>query len=547
MACALTEQAGTLFASRQRAAMLYLILAVWMLWSPYAAGSDGRYSNDDELVASWGHGARTRSNSGPGQLVLALASTSGRQLSQVPTTKVPAPAAHMRGLPTPVQAMLKKLKLPLDSISVFVQAVDAKRALLSVNADVARNPASVMKLVTTLAGLDLLGPGYQWHTDIFATAQVRNGKLNGPLYLKGGGDPFLTTERFWKGLRDLRGSGLSDITGGLVLDHSKFQSSGTDAGAFDGQSLRAYNVLPQALLLNFGATTFTFYPDPELKQIRIVTDPPNRRISINNKLRLLAGRCKGKHRRMSMSVEKGLRSPTVHFSGDYPASCGTYSLLRSVLPDSRYVFGVFDALWRQLGGTIADKAMLGMVPIGARRIMRIPSETLSDVIRGMNKHSINVMTRQLLLSIGAEVAGPPGTEAKGRSAINEWIAGLGIDTASLYVDNGSGLSRDGRITARQLGQLLAKAYHSPLMPAFIASMPLAATDGTLKKRFKDRPIAGRLHMKTGLIKHVRAGAGYLWARDGRVYVVVSLHNHRGVHSGVGTKVQDALLKWLYKR
>jgi D-alanyl-D-alanine carboxypeptidase/D-alanyl-D-alanine-endopeptidase (penicillin-binding protein 4) len=165
----------------------------------------------------------------------------------------------------------------------------------------------------------------------------------------------------------------------------------------------------------------------------------------------------------------------------------------------------------------------------------------------MNKFSNNVMSRNLLLTLGAERHGEPGTVAKGRRAVRAWLQDTGIDTQSLVIDNGAGLSRAARASARLIGEMLLDVHKSPYMPEFVASLPLAAIDGTMKKRFRNKPLEGRMHIKTGLIDHVRAMGGYMLNRNGRTFVVVLLQNYRNIHKGVGTRAQDALLEWLFDR
>ena len=171
------------------------------------------------------------------------------------------------------------------------------------------------------------------------------------------------------------------------------------------------------------------------------------------------------------------------------------------------------------------------------------SRPLGEIIRSVNKFSNNVMARQLLLTLGAERQGPPGTTAKGAAAIRAWLDAAGIDMPALVMDNGSGRSRRTRVSAAGLGRLLQAAYRSPTMSEFVASLPLAATDGSMSRRLRGDPLAGRAHVKTGLLEGVLALAGYVHAVSGRSYVVVLLLNHPGVHYGVGSAVQDALLRW----
>ncbi|MDH3413313.1 MAG: D-alanyl-D-alanine carboxypeptidase/D-alanyl-D-alanine-endopeptidase [Gammaproteobacteria bacterium] len=451
------------------------------------------------------------------------------------------------GLPQSVRDVLDEAGIPYESVGVYVQDVADSAPLIDFKADDAKNPASVMKLVTTAAALHALGPDYRWYTVAYAGGPLNGERLEGDLILKGFGDPLMDTEAFWKFLRRLRERGLRHVTGDLVIDESFFKVQPEDRGAFDGRPYRVYNVQPAALLVNFQVYRFRLWPDRSRGEVVVSTDPPSATMTIHNRMKLTNGRCRGRKYRVRMQVLEGLPLDTVRFTGNYPSSCGAHSMLRTVSTQESYVYGVFKALWTNLGGEIDGGVRTDVVPDSARRLFRFQSRPLADIIRPMNKFSNNVMTRNLLLTLGAERYGEPGTVEKGRAAIRDWLQRTGIDTESLVVDNGSGLSRDARASSRLLGELLLEAYRSPYMPEFIASLPLSAMEGTMESRFRDNPLKGRMHMKTGLIDHVRSMGGFMLSRNGRTFVIVLLQNHVNVHRRIGTQIQDALLQWVFEQ
>ncbi len=455
-------------------------------------------------------------------------------------------SARADGLPEPVSAVLDVAGIPHESVGVFVQDVADNAPLVNFNADAAKNPASVMKLITTAAALHALGPNYRWHTLAYAGGPLNGERLEGDLILKGSGDPLLDTEAFWTFLRRLRERGLRHVGGDLTIDESYFELRREDRGAFDGRPYRVYNVQPAALLVNFQVYRFRLRPDRIRGEVIVSTDPPSTTVVVHNGLRLTNGKCRGGKYRVRMKVLEGLPQDTVRFSGNYPSRCGAHSMLRTVSSQESYVYGVFKALWKQLGGEIDGGVRTDVVPDSARRLFRFRSRPLADIIRPMNKFSNNVMTRNLLLTLGAERYGEPGTLENGRAAIHDWLERAGIDAESLFVDNGSGLSRNARASSRLLGEILLKAFRSPYMPEFIASLPLSAMEGTMESRFRNDPLRGRMHMKTGLIDHVRSMGGYMLTRSGRTMVIVLLQNHPNVHRRTGTSVQDALLKWVFE-
>ncbi|MEO8143503.1 MAG: D-alanyl-D-alanine carboxypeptidase, partial [Betaproteobacteria bacterium] len=201
------------------------------------------------------------------------------------------PARAQTGFPPAVAKSLSAAGISTAGAAAFVQEVGTARASISVNATAALNPASVMKLVTTYAALELLGPAYRWKTEAYTTAPVREGVLEGDLVLKGYGDPKLDLEAFWILLRALRGKGLRELRGDLVLDRSHFERVADDPGRFDGDAFRPYNVLPDALLVNFKSLRFAFVADPERAAVRLYVEPRPPGLEVVNVLKLTGGAC----------------------------------------------------------------------------------------------------------------------------------------------------------------------------------------------------------------------------------------------------------------
>jgi D-alanyl-D-alanine carboxypeptidase/D-alanyl-D-alanine-endopeptidase (penicillin-binding protein 4) len=456
---------------------------------------------------------------------------------------VAEPVEPSQQLPPPVAGALKRVGLSPKGFSAWVQVVGEPEPRLAFNPDAPRNPASVMKVLTTLAALEILGPAYTWRTEAYAQAPIRDGRLEGDLYLKGYGDPFLVVENFWRFLRELRNDGLGSIGGDLVLDQTHFAPVREDPAEFDGQPSRVYNVQPAALLVNFQAVRFHLLPQPQVRRVRVVAEPQPSDLEVVNRLEYAHDHCRDGLRRLGMQVIPGLPERVV-FSGRYDAACGEHEIFRVIAEPTRYIHGVFQRLWREQGGRFDGGVREASVPQGARLLYTADSPPLADVVRSVNKFSNNVMTRQLLLTLGARVSAP-GTEDKGVAEIRRWLAVRGLVLPELVLDNGSGLSRDERITARSLGRLLAAGYESPYMPEFLSSLPISAVDGTLKRRFGGTPLEGRVHLKTGSLDGVRSMAGYLLDLRGRRVIVVALHNDPRVYTANGEQVQDALLQWAF--
>lgn len=456
----------------------------------------------------------------------------------------PAGAGVYRDLPAPLATAVKRLGLARNGLSVFVQEVGAPDPVIAFAPDTPRNPASTMKLVTTLVALEELGPAYTWKTEVYTDAPIRDGQLAGNLYIKGYGDPFLVIEHFWRLLRGLRATGLVGIAGDLVLDQSHFAEEAGDPGEFDGQSWRAYNVLPRALLVNFQAIKFRFRPATTTGQLRLMAEPRPANLELENHVRLTSGRCRGWARRLGMRLVRRDGVDKVIFSGSYNADCGDNEILRVVSEPAPYIHGLFTALWREQGGRFEGGVREAATPPQARLLYTAKSPPLADVIRAINKYSNNVMARQTVLTLAAERMGPPGTTENGVQVVRDWLTRRGLRFPGFVLDNGAGLSRIARISARHLAELLQLAYRSPYMPEFMSSLPISALDPMLTKRFGGA-LEGRLHVKTGYLSGVRSVAGYVLDRRGRRVVVVMMYNHASARAA--ETFQETLLNWVYAR
>jgi D-alanyl-D-alanine carboxypeptidase/D-alanyl-D-alanine-endopeptidase (penicillin-binding protein 4) len=436
-------------------------------------------------------------------------------------------------LPPATQKALRAAGVPPGSVAAWVQEVGSPRPILAARADAAVNPASVMKLVTTYAALELLGPAYRWKTEAYLDGEH--------LVLRGTGDPKLNYESFWMLLRNLRGRGLRELRGDLVLDRSYFGP--VQYSPFDSDTYRPYNVTPDALLVNFKSLRFTFVPEAE--KVRVFAEPGLAGVEIVNSLNLGGGPCPDGTRAFREVVQASFQAqpPRASFVGTYPLACGERELNVALHDPADYLAGMMRQLWSEMGGSWSGTVREGTASPTARLVYTHESEPLAEIVRDINKYSNNVMARQLFLTIGAERGGPPARVEAAARAIREWIASKKINTPELVLENGSGLSRVERISAQHLGQLLQAAWRSPVMPEFVSSLPIVAADGTMKKRLQGERVAGNAHIKTGLLADVRAIAGYVLDRDGRRYVVVMIVNHPKAHEAEAAV--DALLEWVY--
>jgi D-alanyl-D-alanine carboxypeptidase/D-alanyl-D-alanine-endopeptidase (penicillin-binding protein 4) len=474
-------------------------------------------------------------------------------------------------LPPEVDAALARARIPRDAIAVLVVDAEGKSpARLSHRANLPMNPASVMKLVTTYAALDLLGPAYSWRTPVYVEGAVRDGTLFGNLYLQGLGDPKLVTERLWLLLRRAQGLGIRQIAGDIVLDRSAFETMQDDPASFDGEPLRPYNAAPDALLINFKSVVMTFVADPGANTAHVQFEPPLAGVQMQSSVPLsngANGSC-GDYRAALKADFSDINR--ISFAGTYPAACLEKVWAVAYADPASYSVRAVEGLWREMGGTLAGTVHEGRVPALAPAMQpafEVSSPPLAEIIRDINKYSNNVMAQQLFLTLSlparsqngnaldaiadaapapaveaqaTPAAPPPASRAASREVLRRWWQErLGADDAPL-LDNGAGLSRDARISAQALARLLQTAYRSALMPELMSSLPILGVDGTLKRSHSQAH--GSAHLKTGSLRDVAAMAGYVHAASGKRYVLVAVANHPNANAA--RPALEALIEWV---
>ncbi len=444
-------------------------------------------------------------------------------------------------IPAAVEAELARAKVPQDAVALLV--LDAHNASatprLSHRAGVPMQAASLMKLVTTYAALDLLGPAYTWATPVYVQGSVRAGVLTGNVYIQGQGDPKLVLERLWLLLRRVQGIGITRIQGDIVLDNSAFEGVASDPGAFDGEPLRPYNATADALLINYKSVLMTFTPDIPRHIAHVQFEPPLWGVKTQDTVALQTGSC-GDYR---AALKAALTDPArIRFAGAYPADCGEKVWPLAYVDPASYAPRAVNGLWRSMGGKLSGTVRYGQVPaalLAAPPALEVRSAPLAEIVRDINKYSNNVMAQQVFLTLGRDESGSIGSLAASRAVLQRWWQERIAANEPLAVENGSGLSRQERVSARALGQLLQTAYRSPLMPELMASLPISGVDGTLKRAKFARP--GSAHLKTGSLNEVTAIAGFVHGASGKRYVLVALANHPNAHAA--RAAFDALVNW----
>jgi serine-type D-Ala-D-Ala carboxypeptidase/endopeptidase (penicillin-binding protein 4) len=439
-------------------------------------------------------------------------------------------------LPPAVLAALARANVPADAVSVVVQDVGPPHITrLAWRADEPVNPASVTKLLTTYAALDLLGPAWSWTTPVWVQGSVGpDGVLEGNLVIKGSGDPKLVLERLWLLMRRVQQLGVREIHGDIVLDRSAFTVPEQSAADFDGEPLRPYNVRADALLLNYRAVVLTMTPDPARNLALVGMEPPLAGVQADASVPLLPGACDDWRGGLKADFSDPMR---LRLAGGFPAACGEKAWPVAYAEPRVYNERVLAGLWRDVGGKLTGTVRDGVAPT-TRPSFELVSPPLADVIREINKFSNNVMAQQLFLTLGL-VRGGAGTSDAAREVLRRWLQErIGKAADGTVIDNGSGLSRQTRLSAQALTRLLQSAFASPVMPELMASLPVIGVDGTLTR---SRAAPGRAHLKTGSLRDVAAVAGYVLSASGRRMVLVAVVNHPNANAA--RPAFDALVQW----
>jgi len=456
-------------------------------------------------------------------------------------------------LPPEVAVLLARARVPQGALAALVvdatPTLSGKAApLLSWHAGMPMNPASVMKLVTTYAGLELLGPSFTWKTPVYVDGTIAGGVLQGNLIIQGQGDPKLVLERLWLLLRRVQGLGIKTITGDIFLDRSAFATSTQDPADFDGEPQRPYNAAPDALLINFKSVVMTFTPSLVSGRASVSFAPPLAGVQMQARVPLSTRQSGGSGGPAALAACGDYRAQLkadfsdplrIVFHGSYPVACGEKVWAVAYADPANYAERAVAGMWQEMGGKLGGRVREGRAAPDQSPAFELTSPPLAEVIRDINKYSNNVMAQQLFLTLSLQRTGVASSEASRQLVDAWWHERIGEQNPPV-LDNGSGLSRQARITAQGLARLLQTAYVSDTMPELMASLPIVGVDGTLRHS-KSQVSRGWAHLKTGSLRDASALAGYVDTPSGRRLVVVAIVNHP--NAPAARPALEALVDW----
>ena len=465
----------------------------------------------------------------------------------VPPPALPEP---VESLPAGLRERLLDTGLSLEGFGLHVQPLEGAPALLSFQSTRPFVLASTSKLITSMAALDLLGPGYRWRTRAYLSGPLTNGRLLGDLVIRGGGDASLTSQDLLAWFQQLREQGLHEVWGDIILNRDAFSLRPQDlVSTPEPTPERPHHVRPDALALDAGVVRVAVQSDSG-GRANIQVTPPLHDVQLINALGR-GGACVANA--VYRDVE-GTPQPQLQINGQWSARCGAQQI--KFAPVSMRDLGLrgIEGLWLQAGGVLRGRVIehspSSPVPwqstdvhaVAATPFSEHVSAPLSAQLIDMNKRSDNLIARHLMLSLAPDFPNRAATTDAAQARVRDWLTRRGVRKEWVGLDTGSGLSRLEKATPQAMVHLLARAARGPQGKLLIKSLPIAGVDGTLEGRLRGGVAEGQAWLKTGTLLDTRGLAGYVRTRSGRMLGVCLLANH-AENVAAATPALDACVEW----
>ena len=455
------------------------------------------------------------------------------------------PLGHTWAAKSADREALKKVLLdvvkhsPLDSarVSIHVQSLDDGTVIFTQNGDELLNPASNVKLFTAAAALGILGPDYRFETE-FMLDDSPEGSRAKVLYVRGKGDPSITTERLYGIVGELFHAGLRDV-GDIVLDDSWFDRDRLAPGFDQENSDRAYMAPTGALSLNWNTITVYLRGGERVGSGANVELEPASEYFVVEKAVSTAARL---GRRFSVQSQPSGDRQRLIVRGTVPLGRGSIAVWKKIDNPPLYFGYTRKRMLADHGVKVRGRVRLGSVPPHSRLIHVSQSETFDLILKRLNKVSSNFVAEQLIKTLAAEQKGPPGNFFNGIKVVEDFLEKqAGIPRGTYVMRNGSGLNDTNRFSAAQITRLLKVMYDRfPLAPEFLSSLGIAGKDGTLRYRFEGSDAVGRLRGKTGTLEKVSSLSGYVQSVGGEKFCFAMIVNDYSGRSGPVVQGLDAL-------
>lgn len=420
--------------------------------------------------------------------------------------------------------IFKDEKLDKTHLGVQVYSITRQESLFEMNPNAPLSPASTIKLLTALVALKKLGPDYTYKTEVLMNGSLENGVLRGDLYLKGGGDPSLVTERLALLVDEIMRSDIRSVTGGIFVDDTTFDNIQIDPRRIPTETDRAYNAPVAGLNFNYNTTTLFFRPGARVgAKARVFVEPNTGYVEVMNQATTSA---RASPYTLTASRIKGKNGDAVLIKGSIPLGLKEQHSYFNITQPALYAGQALKYFLESRGVKIMGREVRSQkAPSSASKLAEHESLPLREIVTLMNKFSNNFIAETLVKTLGRDLKGSPGSTAKGLEVILEESTRIGVNTAGFQIVSGSGLTRDNRTSAAQFVQLLNAAYLDfDVFPELLSSLPIAGRDGTLRNRMKGTSAFGRLRAKTGTIDGVSTLVGMVQSRGGELLAFSVLMN-----------------------
>jgi len=421
------------------------------------------------------------------------------------------------------------------NLGAVVYSLSRQEDLFKLNAETGLSPASTVKMLTAFVALKRLGPDFRFETDLYRDGQIRGSTLEGNLYLVGGGDPHLVSERMYLLVNQLKRTGISRVTGQIFVDDSAFDEIRVDEARIPTKTDRAYNAPVSALSFNYNTTTVFYQPgDKEGEKPTVYIEPDTGYVKLTNKSKTTR---RTSRNRMIASRHTDKEGDLVVMQGSIPRGYPEQRSFFNITKPSIYAGKALQYFMAKEGIQVVKPLIQKKEkPKTAQKLLTFKSLPLRDIVTLMNKYSNNFIADTLVKTMGMKFKGAPGTMAKGLEVINEEATRIGINYGPYKVVSGSGLTRKNSVSAKQFVELLNAAYLDfEVLPEMLASLPIAGKDGTLEKRMKQTAAFGQLRAKTGTIDGVSALTGVVQSKGGEMLAFAVLMNDPQKRSGRNMK------------
>jgi len=439
-----------------------------------------------------------------------------------------------------VETILGNSCLRKQNFGIKIHSLERNKTLYSVNSHRLFAPASNVKLLTTAMALKRLRPEYRFKTGLYATTPVGGETLRGDIFIKGFGDPNLVSEQMWLLVKELKNIPLRKVHGDIIADASFFDNN-LRVKTWKKGGVEAYNAPLGALSFNFNTVTVHINPGekPGDRPV-VVVDPNIEFIRVDNRARTVS---KSKRSRLIVNrIDRGGHNE-ITISGVVSVNHARETYYLNITRPAYYAASVFKDYLRQEGVEVTGKVRVGFVPEGAYEILSHSSMPLSLILRGLNKFSNNFVAEQILKTIGADIYGPPGTTLNGLRAMDEYMQSLKYKPEGFSILDGSGLSRQNRLSPDQIVSVFQDMYADlGVYPEFISALGVMGRDGNVLKRMNGHNSAERARVKTGTLNSVSALSGYFQSADGERFAFSILMNDLKCSNGQAKRLQDRIVR-----